>query len=199
MIVVHPSVPATTLAGLVAYASAHPGALNYGSTGVGSSTQLDAEMFAERAGIRITHIPIRGPQQVNAALIAGDIQVSLSSITSSIGPVRAGQARALAVIGNERSPLLPDVPTIAEAGLPGLEIRTWIGVVAPLRTPPAVIARLNAEFNTALADPALRQWMELQGWEPIGGSSADFARTLAADNARWAAEIRKLGLAADAR
>lgn len=194
MVSVNPSVPAHTLRELIAYARAHPGVLNYISTGVGSSSQLDSEMFAERAGIRITHVPYRSPAAGIMALVAGDVQLSLSSITTTIGAVRAGTVRALAVIADCRSPLLPDVPTIAEAGMPDLDIRTWIGLVAPLGTPPAVISRLNTEINAALAEPAMRHWMAQQGWEPIGGSSAAFAQTLASDNAKWAAEIRKLGL-----
>ena len=194
MVAVNPSVPAKTLGQLIDYARAHPGELNYSSTGIGSSSQLDTEMFCDRARIQLVHVPYRTAYQAAQALATDDVQVSLGSITASIGFVRSGQARALAVIAEQRSPLLPDVPTVAEAGLPNLEIRTWIGLSAPRGTPATVIERLNTEINRVLADPALRQLMEQQGWEVIGGSSADFARTLATDDAKWAAEIHKLGL-----
>ncbi|MBS0320729.1 MAG: tripartite tricarboxylate transporter substrate binding protein [Proteobacteria bacterium] len=194
MVVVNPALPVHTLGEFIAYARARPGQIDYASTGKGSSSQIDAEMFCERAGIRLREIPYRGPSQATLALVAGEVQVSFNSVTAGIGAVRGGQVRPLAVIAKARTPLLPDVPTVAEAGLPDLEIRTWIGLVAPKGTPPAVVATLNRAFNAALADPATLAWMADQAWEPIGGSPESFARTLADDDARFAAEIRKLGL-----
>ena len=194
MIIVNPALPVKTLNELIHYARLHPGELNYSSTGVGSSSQLDTEMFCERAQMQLTHVPYRAATQAAEAVATNEVQVSLGSVTAGIGLVRGGQARALAIISRQRSPLLPDVPTVAEAGLPNLDIRTWIGLSAPKGTPARVIEQLNAEINRALANPALHQWMEQRGFESIGGSSADFARTLAADDAKWSAEIRKLGL-----
>jgi tripartite-type tricarboxylate transporter receptor subunit TctC len=194
MIIVNPALPVKTLRELIDYVRIRPGELNYSSTGIGSSSQLDTEMFCDRAHVRLTHVPYRTATQADAAVAANEVQVSLGSITAGIGFVRAGRARALAVIAQQRSPLLPDVPTIAEAGLPNLDIRTWIGLSAPKGTPAAVVEQLNAEINRVLADPALHEWMEQRGLEVIGGSSADFARTIAADDAKWSAEIRKLGL-----
>jgi tripartite-type tricarboxylate transporter receptor subunit TctC len=194
LVVVSATVPAHTLAELVDYARKHPGELNYGSTGIGSSAQLDAEMFCDLAGIHLTHIPYRNVNQAALALGANDVQVSLSSITALIAQIKSGRARALAVIADQRSPLLPDVPTVAEAGMPKLAIHTWIGLSAPAGTPAPIVERLNAAANHALAEPDLRKWMEEQGWEVVGGTSASFARTVAADDAKWAAQIRKLGL-----
>ncbi len=151
-------------------------------------------MFCERTGIRLREIPYRSPSQATLAIASGEVQVSFNSVTAGVGAVRSGQVRALAVIAKARTPLLPDVPTVAEAGLPDLEIRTWIGLVAPKGTPPAIVATLNRVINAALADPATLAWMAGQAWEPVGGSPASFARTLADDDARFAAEIRKLGL-----
>ncbi len=194
MIVVHPSLRVHTVSELIAYAKARPGVLNYSSTGIGSSTHLDAEMFAALAGIRIVNVPYRTPGQQNAAVVANDVQFVIGSITSAIGSVRAGRLRALAVVGQQRSPLLPDVPTIAEAGMPELEIRTWIGLAAPARTPPSVIALLDRAANKALADPVLRMWMYDQGLEPIGGSAESFRDTLVHDDAKWKREIERLGI-----
>jgi tripartite-type tricarboxylate transporter receptor subunit TctC len=194
MIIVNSALPVKTLAELIDYLRLRPGELNYSSTGIGSSSQLDTEMFCDRAHVQLTHVPYRTATQAAAAVAANEVQVSLGSITAGISFVRAGQARALAVIAQQRSPLLPDVPTIAEAGLPNLEIRTWIGLSGPKGTPAAVVGRLNSEINRVLADPAMHKWMEQRGLEAIGGSSADFARTVATDDAKWAAEIHKLGL-----
>ncbi|MEP7061861.1 MAG: tripartite tricarboxylate transporter substrate binding protein [Betaproteobacteria bacterium] len=194
MIIVHPSLPVHTVAELVLYAKARPGVLNYSSTGVGSSTHLDAEMFATRAGIQLVNVPYRTPAQQNAAVVANEVQLNIGSITSAIGSVRAGRVRALAVIAAQRSPLLPDVPTIAEAGMPDLEIRTWVGLAAPANTPALVIATLNRAVNIALADPVLRMWMYDQGLEPIGGSAESFRETLERDDAKWKRESERLGM-----
>ncbi len=194
LIVVHPSLPAGTLREFIDYARERPGALNYASTGVGSSTQLDAEMFSALAGITMVNVAYRTPGQQNMAVVANEVQVCLGSITQLLGAVQSGRLRALAVIARQRSPLLPDVPTVAEAGMPDLDIRTWIGLSAPAGTRPDVINVLNRVVNKALADPAMRAWLAGQGMEPIGGSAAAFRATIVADDIKWKREIDRLGI-----
>ena len=194
LIIVNPSLPVATLRQLIDYAKARPGVLNYSSTGIGSSSQLDAEVFSSLAGIRMVNIPYRTTGEQHQAVVANVAQVNIGNMTAALGSVRAGRVRALAVVASKRSALLPELPTAAEAGLPGLDIRTWIGLSAPAGTPAAVIDILNRAVNDALADRVLRNWMEDQGMEPIGGSSESFRATLVRDDARWKQQIERLGI-----
>ena len=189
------AVPATTLAAFVAYAREHPGKLNYASTGVGSSSHLDAELLSAATGMRLVHIPYRSSGQTIAALVANEVQLLLASVTAAHGAIVAGQVRALAVFAQRRSPLLPAVPTIAEAGLPSLDLRTWLGIVAPADTPAAIVEALNATIARLLDDAAMRQWLESQGLEPIGGTPGAFAATIRADVARWGEAAQRVGAA----
>lgn len=189
------AVPATTLADFVAYAHERPGKLNYASTGVGSSSHLDAELLAAATGMRLVHIPYRGSGQTVAAITVNEVQLLLASVTASYGAVDAGQARALAVFSRRRSPLLPAVPTIAEAGLPSLDLRTWLGVLAPAETPAAIVDALNAEIAKVLEDAAMRRWLDTQGLEPLGGTPASFDATIRADVVRWGEIARQVGVA----
>jgi tripartite-type tricarboxylate transporter receptor subunit TctC len=191
-VVVNPSLPVATLRELIAYAKAHPRELNYVSTGPGSSPQLDTGILMNAAGIEMTEVPYKSVTQQITSLIANEVQVGVSSLTQTVAAVRAGNLRALAVVAPKRSPLLPDVPTLAEAGLPGVDFRVWIGLSAPASTPPAVIAMLNRAVNRALADPAFIAWMQGQGIEPIGGSPEAFLATLLDDDAKWSREIARL-------
>jgi tripartite-type tricarboxylate transporter receptor subunit TctC len=144
----NPSVPATTLREFVAYARAHPGRLNYASTGVGSSSHLDAELFAAATGLKLVHIPYRGSGQTVAALAAGEVQILFASVTAALGAIHAAQVRALAILSDRRSTLLPQVPTIGEAGVVAPDVRTWIGLVAPADTSREVVAALNGRSTT---------------------------------------------------
>ena len=188
------SVPATTLREFVAYARANPGRLNYASTGVGSSSHVDAELLAAATGIKLVHIPYRGSGHTVAAIAAGEVQLLLASVTAALGAIHAGQVRALAILSGQRSPLLPQVPTIGEAGVPAPDLRTWIGLVAPAETPPPIVDALNRSIAAELADPALRGWLDQQGLEPIGGSPEAFAATIRADVERWGGIVRRLGV-----
>ncbi|MEO8486290.1 MAG: tripartite tricarboxylate transporter substrate-binding protein [Betaproteobacteria bacterium] len=190
------AVPVTTLAGFVAYARAHPGKLNYASTGVGSSSHLDAELLCAATGMRLVHIPYRGSGQTVAALATNEVQLLLASVTAAYGAIEFGQTRALAVFAQRRSPLLPAVPTIAEAGLPGLDLRTWLGIVAPADTPVAIAGMLNGTIATLLQDPEMRQWLDSQGLEPIGGTPASFEHAIRADVVRWGDVARRVGAGA---
>ena len=137
VVMVNPTLPVRTLAEFIGYARDRPGQLNYGSTGRGSSTDLDVQLFAADTQLHLVHVPYRGAPQANAALVNNEVQLVLGSLTTALGLLQSGRLRALAVVSDRRTPLLPDVPTIAEAGLPGFEIQTWIGLVAPAGTPEA--------------------------------------------------------------
>jgi len=192
--VVNPALPVHTLREFIDYAKARPGVLNYASTGAGSSAQLDNEMFCALAGVRVAEIPYRTIGEQTAAVMANHVQVNINSITQTLGAVRDGRLRALAVISLQRSPLMPDVPTMAEAGLPSYDFRTWTGLSAPLHTPAPVIAKLNAAVNKALEDPVLLDWLRERGFEPIGGSAESFRATLVSDDTRWKREVERLGI-----
>jgi tripartite-type tricarboxylate transporter receptor subunit TctC len=190
------SVPATTLRELVAYARAHPGRLNYASTGVGSSSHLDAELIAAATGMKLVHIPYRGSGQTVAALASGEVQVLFASVTAALGAIHAGQVRALAILSDRRSGVLPQVPTIGEAGVAAPDVRTWIGLVGPADMAADVVAAVNGAIDAALADPGLRAWLDGQGLEPIGGTPEAFAATIRADVERWGAIVKRLGVRA---
>ncbi|MEO6749249.1 MAG: tripartite tricarboxylate transporter substrate-binding protein [Casimicrobiaceae bacterium] len=194
VLVVNPALPVHTLREFIDYAKARPGVLNYASTGAGSSAQLDNEMFCALAGVRVVEIPYRTVGEQTAAVMANHVQVNINSIKQTLGAVREGSLRALAVISSKRSPLMPDVPTMAEAGLPGYDFRTWSGLSAPLHTPAPVIAKLNAAVNKALEDPLLRTWLRDRGLVPIGGSAEAFRATLVDDDAHWKREVERLGI-----
>ncbi len=198
VVVVNERLPVKTLSDLARYASAHPGLLNYASSGVGSANHIDTAVLAAVAGIELVHVPYRGTADGYRALVADEVQVMAGAVTSALPVIRAGKARPLVVLTDRRSPVLPDVPTLAEAGYGDVDVRKWLGFVAPAGTPPQAIARLNAELESILADPATRDWMERQGLEPAGGSPASFARYLAQDEAKWRAIVARLGIGAPA-
>jgi len=185
VLVIHPAVPAATVAQFIAYAKANPGALNYASGGNGSSAHLSAELLKQMAGIEMTHIPYKGASPAIADVVAGTAQVFIGNLPPVLPQVKAGKLRALGVTTLARSAELPDVPTIAEAGLPGYETVAWFGVFAPAATPPAVLARLNAEINRIVATPEFRETLARLGTVPAPGTPEAFAARIAADVAKW--------------
>ena len=180
---VHPSVPARTVAEFIAYAKAQPGKINMASAGTGGLTHAAAEMFKTMAGVDLFHVPYRGAQ-VFQALLTGEAQVYFGPLLSSIEYIRAGNFRALAVTTQARSPILPDVPPLAET-LPGYEASAWFGICAPGRTPPDVIEKLNREINISIADPKLQSLLANLGGTPLGGSPADFAKLISDEVNKW--------------
>lgn len=194
VVMVNPTLPVHTLAEFIAYARARPGVLNYGSTGRGSSTDLDVELFAADAKLSLVHIPYRGAPQANNALINNEVQLVLGSLTAALSALQSGKVRALAVVSDARVPLLPDVPTMAEAGMPGFAIQTWIGLVAPAGTPSRIVDRLNRTVNAVLREASVRQWMDGLGLGVIGGSAQQFARRIGDDYLLWGEVVRRLGL-----
>ena len=190
----------TDCAALLAAARANPGKLNYASTGNGASTHLAGAQFANAAGIDATHIPYRGQPGAQTALLAGDVDFFFNQTGPAIGAMRQGLVRALAVTTAERLPVLPDVPTVAEAcNLPGFVSTTWYGLFGPANLPAPIVARISAEVNTIMADPAFRRWLtEDQGISPPPVNSPEgFAAVQRRDIARWAEVVRRSGATVD--
>ncbi len=197
VLVVRADSPWKTLEDMLAAARARPGELAYSSSGSGSSLHLSGEMLKADAGVDILHVPFRGGADTANQLMGGRIDVGVNNLPSVITLIRGGQLKPLAVTSPERSPALPDVPTVAESGLPGYAATAWFGLQVPKGTPPAIIARLNAEVNAICAEPATRDKVEAIGARLRGGSPADFAGFIAAENLRWAAVIKRAGAQVD--
>jgi tripartite-type tricarboxylate transporter receptor subunit TctC len=194
VLVVHPSVPAKTVEEFVAYAKANPGKLNYGSTGIGTSSHLSGYMLGRRTGAEYTHIPYKGAEALKD-LLAGRIQFMFATIPSVIQHINAGTLRAVAVTSARRSRSMPDVPTVIERGFPGFEAGSWFGFFAPKGTPPAVMAEINKAVNEAL--PALEQQMIKEGADPVGGSAQQFAGFIQKEFEKWRVVVRESGATAD--
>ena len=194
---VHPSVPATSVRELIALAKAKPGALNYGSPGIGTPPHLAAELFKRSAGFEATHVPFKGSGGMMQAMLGGHVQYCLEGLTAQLPHVRAGSLRALALSGAQRSPALPDVPTIAEAGVPGYEYVGWTGVAAPAATPREIVERLQAEIARIAATDEARNWFASSGAEPGVQSPQDFAEFIRADHTRLGKLIRDAGIRID--
>ncbi len=197
VILVHPSVPAKTLAEFVTYAKARPGQINYASAGAGSSVHLAAELLEQSAGIKLVHIPYKGQPEAVTALIAGE--VSMMPLTMSLAKARVlgGQARGLAVTSPKRSAAMPELPTVAESGYPGYEVSTWFGYLAPAGTPVEIVNKLNAAINAALKDPGVEKKLVALGAELDPSTPQAFGKFLEADMTRWARVIKQVGIKAD--
>ncbi|MDP1967183.1 MAG: tripartite tricarboxylate transporter substrate binding protein [Reyranella sp.] len=191
---VHPSLPAKSYAELVALAKAEPGKLNFSTAGVGSTSHLATELLMSMAGIKLTHVPYKGGEPSLQALLAGETKVAFVDLSIAGAQAAAGRLRPLAVSTPKRAELLPDLPTLAEAGLPGFESMTTFAMFAPAGTPPEVIARLNREVNKALATQEVKKWMLGQGIAGVGGPPADLAAHQATDSAKWGKIIKEQGI-----
>jgi tripartite-type tricarboxylate transporter receptor subunit TctC len=196
-IVVHPSLPATTLSELIALAKARPGKINYGSSGVGGGAHLSVEYFKMMAGIDLFHVPYKGAGQITTELIGGQIQLAFSQPPSAVPHVRAGKLRALATTALKRVSALPEVPLMAEAGLPGFDANSWQGIVLPRGTPPAVTQKILAEVRRILATPDMRERLAVEGSEPGGMSPAEFRRHMEREIAKWTKVVQATGLTID--
>jgi tripartite-type tricarboxylate transporter receptor subunit TctC len=190
LMTVHRDVPAATVAEFVALAKSRPGAVSYASSGIGSTTHLAAAVFAQRVGIELLHVPYRGGGQAITDHIAGRVQVFINPTAVMLPHLRSGALRALAVTGAARDSAVPDVPTMAEAGIPGLVIAPWYGFVAPAATPPETVAALNAVFNRALEQPQARARLIEAGVTLEPGTAAAFGALLAREIARWGEVVR---------
>ena len=191
-LVVHPSVPAKSVKELIALAKGKP--LNCGSSGVGGAGHLALELFNLQAGTKITHVPYKGSAPTLQDLMGGQIQVVIDNIPPYLPQVQAGKIRALAVTTAKRSALAPELPTIAEAGLPGFEANNWNGVVVPAKTPRAIINRLNKEFTAALSLPDIKQFLFNQGLDAAPSTPEAFAAYIKSETAKWAKVIKAAGI-----
>jgi len=191
VLIVNPSVPAQTAQDFLALVRARPGALSYGSAGSGSSTHTVPELFKLAARVDITHVPYRGSAPALNDLVAGNVQVMLDQIPSAIGQIQGGRVRALAVTGARRSPLLPDVPTFAEIGLPEAQATSWGAVMAPGGTAAPIVLRVNAAIRDALAQPAVRERLAAAGADGVSSSPEELATFLREESAKWARVVQE--------
>ena len=194
LMVVHPSVPAKDLKEFLAELKAKPGALNYASSGPGTPYHMAAELFKAMSGTDIVHVPHKASGEARTAVIGGHVQMMIDAITTTAPTVQSGQVRALGTTGKARSKLLPEVPTIAEAGVPGYEATIWLGFMAPTGTPQPIIDKLNAEINKVLTKSEVREAWVNQGAEPLVMSPAEFDTYLRADIDKWAKVIQSAGI-----
>ena len=184
------NVPASTLAELVALAKARPGALNFATSGAGTTTHVATELFRLAAGIDITHVPYRGSSQAMNDMMSGNVQIMVDQGAGSIGQIRDGRIRALAVTGERRHPLLPETPTVSEAGLPGAQATSWGAVMAPAGTPPTAVSRLAAAIREVLGQPATRSRMSAAGADPAFSTPEELAAFIRAENGKWGRVVR---------
>ncbi len=194
VLVVHPAVPAKSALELVQYMRANPGKLNYGTSGIGSPIHMCGELFQSATGTRMTHIPFKGMGAAYSDLIGGQVQLSFPTIISSIPHINAGRLRALAVTTAVRVPAMPDMPTLTEAGVPGVVVVNWYGLIAPARTPANVIARLSSETAAAMKSPEVAKRLTAEGATGVGSTPQEFAAHLKAEQALWAKVIKQAGI-----
>jgi tripartite-type tricarboxylate transporter receptor subunit TctC len=197
VLVVHPSLPVRSIAELIAYAKAAPAPLQYGSPGVGTVNHLAGEYLANETGIKLQHVPYKGNGPAMTDLLGGHIPVMFLPIPVAVGNVKAGSLRALAITSAKRSPLLPDLPTLAESGVAGFDVALRYGLAAPAGTPPTVIARLNKELNAALASEDVKNRLATEGAEALPGTPEAYAADIETDEKKWGGLVRKLGLKGD--
>ena len=197
ILVVHPSVPAHTVAELVAHAKANPGKVNFSSGGIGVLPHLIGEWFKSRAGIDIVHVPYRGGGPSINDLVGGQVQMTFEGVSVLRPLIESGKLRALAVTSAKRLPQLPDLPTMIESGFPDFVSVSWTGLLAPARTPREIVDRLNAQINAGVASPEFTAALARLGNEPLGGTPQDFANLIKADIAKWAPVVKALGLKAE--
>jgi tripartite-type tricarboxylate transporter receptor subunit TctC len=190
LVVVHPSLPVKSVKELIAFAKARPGQINYASNGAGGSAHLGVELFEMMAGVKMTHVPYKGLTPAFTDLLSGEVQVMFSSAVAMLPQVRAGRLRAIAMTGSKRSAAIPNIPTVAEAGVPGYETGSWYGVVVPAGTPKAAIDRLSKEIQTIVKSPDFTAKLNEEAVIPVGSTPEGFDRHIRAELARWAKVIK---------
>ena len=197
VLVAHPSLNVADARALVAVAKAADGRIDYASPGVGTPQHLAMELFKQKAGASLNHVPYRGSAGAVQDVVAGHVKVMFMPVHTALPFARNNQVKLLAIGGAKRSPQAPDVPTLAEAGFAGAEVDLWYGLLAPSGTPAVAVAKLNAEVNEILREPALVETLRAQGLIAVGGTSADFAKLIAADLAKWGAVVKAASISAD--
>ena len=197
MLAVHPALPARTVQEFLALARAKPGAINYASAGTGSSLHMTGEYFKHATSVDIVHIPYKGTAPALVALLAGQVQAIFSTMPPVLPHVKTGKLRALGVTTATRARAAPDVPTIAEAGVPGFSVQNWQGIVVPAKTPPAIVARLNREIRSVLAAPEMVKVLAAQGLDPAAGTPAEFDKLIRDEIGRWRTLVKSAGIRLD--
>jgi tripartite-type tricarboxylate transporter receptor subunit TctC len=197
IIVLNPSIPARSLAELTSYAKQNPGKLNFGSTGSGSSYHLSGELYKKTVGVFMVHVPYSSPGAVLTDLVGGRLELAFPGATAAAPFVKEGRLKAVALMADRRSDLLPDVPTTAEAGFPSLLSETWFGLFAPAGTPTEIKAKVNETINVALKTPAFRARLIALGYTPLGGTPEQFAKTLSDDIRKWGEVVKFSGAKVD--
>jgi len=191
VLIVPPDFPARSIAELIALAKKEPGKLSFASSGAGSSTHMSAELFKSMSGTDILHIPYKGSGQALPDLMSGRVSMMFENAPGAVSHIKAGKVRALAVTGLKPSPAMPELPTVAESGVPGYESLSWSGIAVPAGTPRAVIERLNRDLNAVLAAPEMRQKLTEQGAETMGGAPEAFSAHIRAEREKWSRLIRE--------
>jgi len=194
ILAVHGAVNARTVPELIALAKAQPGMLAYGSAGTGSATHLGSELFKYAAGIDLLHVPYKSAGLATSALLAGEVQLLVTNMASVLPHIKSGRVRALGITSLQRSPIAPDVPTVAESGLPKFEYATWYGMLVPARTPSAIVTRIQTAIAKVLGAPQVRERLSQQGLEVLATSSGEFGRYLAEEVARWQTVVKAAGI-----
>lgn len=194
LLVLHPSVPATSVKELIEVAKQKPGGLSYASSGVGSPLHLAAELFSTRAGVKMVHIPYKGGGPAAASVLAGESHVIFGSVASSLPHVKSGRLKAIATTGSQRSKVAPNLPTMAEAGMPGVEVTSWYAFMVPAATPPAVVTRIHAEAVKALGMADVQQAMARQGLDPQTSTPQELGARIRSETKIWADVIRSAGI-----
>jgi len=197
LMVIHPSVPASNLKEFIELAKSKPGALNYASSGPGTPYHMAGELFKAMAGVDIVHVPHKGSDQARTAILGKQVDMMFDAITTMAANARAGRVKALASSGKARSPVTPDVPTLAEAGVPGYEANNWWGIVVPTGTPAAIIGRLHKELTVVLASAETKKRFESEGSEAAKMAPEEFGRFVAAETAKWAKVVKEAGIKAE--
>jgi len=197
LMVIHPSVPAANLKEFIALAKSKPGALNYASSGPGTPYHMAGELFKAMAGVDIVHVPHKGSDQARTAILGGQVQMMFDAITTMAGQARAGKVKAPGTTGSSRSSVMPEAPTIAEAGVPGYEATIWLGLMAPAGTPRPVLDKLNAEVNKIISAPEVKETWAKQGAVPMGMPVDEFGKFLREDIAKWAKLVKTTGMKVD--
>lgn len=196
-LLVHAALPIKTTSELIAYAKASPGKLNAASAGNGSPSHLAVEMLKSMAGIRIVHVPYKGPAQALQAVASGEAQMQIQSLVSAMPHIQAGRMRLIATTGTKRSSQVPDIPTVSEAAVPAFEVYTWFGMLAPAGTPNSIVQKLNAEIVAVLRQPDVRKYLVNQGAEVVGNKPEEFAKFIEQEVAKWTKVIRESGARID--
>ncbi|HEX3633159.1 MAG TPA: tripartite tricarboxylate transporter substrate binding protein [Casimicrobiaceae bacterium] len=197
VVVVNPALPVQTLQQLIAYAKARPGQIDYASSGNGSGQHLFAALLCSMTGMKLNHIPYRGSAQATSDLIGGQVSLSIPGMAGMLGHIQAGKLRALAVTGSKRAPQLPDVPTMAEAGVPGYVAYVWLGLLAPKNTPANIVDKLYQAVAQVLAEDEVKRYMAQASIEPVGSTPVEFGAFFRAEKEQWAKVIRETGAKID--